>query len=297
LALVSQKDGPPTISVIIPCYNAKSTIFRCLKSICQQHCSVDFEILIIDSSDDGSDQMIKAQFPKVQLIHFDQRTLPGIGRNYGAQEARGSILVFTDADCIAPSNWLQKHYLRHKDYDVVGGSLNNANPFSFVGWASFLLEFSGFTPSARFETLRNLITANVSYKKHVFPKEGFPQDIWPGEDRVFHWKLADKTKLYYDGSIYVSHWNRSQLSHFFTHQGRLGKAAAASWSRIDVKHKFLLDYPALVFLTPFWRGLVMPYRIVRDTPNYLLPAAIISPLHFIGAFRWAAAFYKAVRNS
>lgn len=90
----------PTISVIVPVYNAESTIIRCLKSIKAQTFT-DFEAIIVD---DGSpDNAIKlAQ----EYIKDDHRFLilsqanQGLGaaRNTGIRAAHGEYMAFIDSD-------------------------------------------------------------------------------------------------------------------------------------------------------------------------------------------------------
>lgn len=292
MPLVTDDDKRPTVSVIIPSYNSRSTLPQCLDSLYAQKCDVDYEILLVDSSEDGTPDFVTRRYPEIRLIHYVEKTLPGKGRNRGAREARGEILLFTDADCIAPPDWIHKHILRQRQWDIVGGALTNANPHSWISWASYLSEFNGFTPGDRCMPARNLVTANVSYKKQVFHDDQFREDIWPGEDRIFNYRASAKYSCCLDTSLTVAHVNRSTFREYFHHQYRLGSAAAAARKDVELAGSILLRRPVMVFLVPFYRTGALIVRTVRDSPRLVARAALTAPITFVGAVVWAKAFHQ-----
>ncbi len=280
------------ISVVIPSYNSIATIDRCLAALHRQVFSGSYEVILVDSSIDGTAEQVEKHFPWVRLIHLKERALPGKARNIGIAKARGSIVAFTDADCLPAPDWLWRHYQAQQNHDVVGGALGNANPASLVGWASYLLEFSGYTPCRRHGYVDCLVSANLSCRRILLQKHPFPEDLWPGEDRILAWQLAEISNLFYDGGAIVEHVNRSGLENLFRHQARSGRAAAVAWPRIGL-HGKLCRYSWLVWLTPPWRSLLTITRVLRDTPRFLLPAMLTMPLILSGAMVWAHGFYKA----
>jgi glycosyltransferase involved in cell wall biosynthesis len=291
MALVGSDRARVKATIIVPAYNAADLLPRCLEGLCAQQTPAPYEVVVVDSSDDGSERLVRERFPAVGLVHLLQRALPGKARNEGVREARGEILCFTDADCLCPPGWLDRHLVLQEDWDVVGGSVENGNPESWVGWASYLLEFSGFTPSARQATADCLVTANISYKHSLFAEGGFPEDVWPGEDRIFHRRLAQRRPLFFDGQNHVSHVNRSGLRSLFAHQRRLGAAASTAWGRIGA-HGLLLAVPELAAFTPMARMGLIAARLLRDTPAQLLRAALVAPVILAGAGVWAWAFWR-----
>lgn len=90
----------PTISVVIPVFNAEETISRCLRSVQAQEIH-DLEILCVDDgSTDRSTTIIEqmaAEDPRIQLIRQKNRSA-GAARNNGMAHARGIYLHFLDAD-------------------------------------------------------------------------------------------------------------------------------------------------------------------------------------------------------
>ena len=103
-------DTPPPVSVtvLIPAYNAASTIRNTLSSLLEQDLEEPYEIIVVDSSSDETPRIIAEEFPSVHLIHKDEQTDPGTARNLGVVQAKGEIIACIDADCIAPPDWLSR---------------------------------------------------------------------------------------------------------------------------------------------------------------------------------------------
>lgn len=90
----------PTISVIVPVYNAESTLQRCVDSILAQTFE-DFELILInDGSKDLSGDICDeyaAKDSRVKVIHKPNGG-PNSARNKGIEKASGDFLIFSDAD-------------------------------------------------------------------------------------------------------------------------------------------------------------------------------------------------------
>ena len=88
------------LSIIIPCKNEEKYIGKLLKSLTKESLPKDTEIIIADaSSTDNTINIIseyKTLLPNIRVINGG---LPSVGRNAGAKEATGDILLFLDADC------------------------------------------------------------------------------------------------------------------------------------------------------------------------------------------------------
>jgi glycosyltransferase involved in cell wall biosynthesis len=89
---------PVRISVIIPLYNKRDYIIRCLESIRAQTVS-DFEAVVIDdgSTDGGADVAETMRDPRIRVIR-QPNAGPGAARNRGLQETSGDLVAFLDAD-------------------------------------------------------------------------------------------------------------------------------------------------------------------------------------------------------
>ena len=90
----------PTVSIIVPVYNAEKTIGRCIDSILGQQYT-DFELLLVDDgSKDGSGAICDSYAladSRVQVIHKENTGVSDT-RNIGINRARGVYLQFLDSD-------------------------------------------------------------------------------------------------------------------------------------------------------------------------------------------------------
>jgi len=89
-----------SLSVIMPMYNATTTIKRCLEPLLAMLESGKVEEIIIvdDCSTDDSPEIVRAL--PVKVLKTSGQGGPGAARNLAAQEAKGSVLWFVDSDVI-----------------------------------------------------------------------------------------------------------------------------------------------------------------------------------------------------
>ncbi|VAW83165.1 Glycosyl transferase, group 2 family [hydrothermal vent metagenome] len=91
------------LSIIIPCLNEVKQIPALLSCLNQQHCSLHFEVLLVDGgSHDGT--LLMANKLKHQLSYnlrlLSSRPSRAIQMNYGAHQAKGSDLLFLHSDSL-----------------------------------------------------------------------------------------------------------------------------------------------------------------------------------------------------
>lgn len=91
----------PVISVLIPCWNAESSIERALASVLEEH-SVPLECVVVDDgSTDGTADVVRgiaAGDPRVVLIALPANEGVSTARNRGLEAVRGDWLTLLDAD-------------------------------------------------------------------------------------------------------------------------------------------------------------------------------------------------------
>ncbi len=113
----SVSDFKTKISVIIPARNEEENIAACINSILNQSYPKNlFEILIVDdhSTDNTAAIVLNYAAKNVKLISLKDFVGANTINSYkkkaieiAIQQATGTLIVTTDADCIAPQNWLQ----------------------------------------------------------------------------------------------------------------------------------------------------------------------------------------------
>lgn len=282
------------MSVVVPCYNARSTIGRTLTAIRDQKADFFYEVLVIDSSNDGTAELIRADFPEVRLIHLEKQTLPGSGRNLGIREARGDIVAFTDSDCVPDPDWLQRLYNRHQELqcEAVGGSVVNGYPKSYVAWVSHLIEFNEWTQTTPEGFVQNIPTCNISYRKDLFQRLKVEfTDNFPTEDTILNWHITSKGgQIYFDPAIRLVHLNRVQFRKLFSHQYRLGGAVAVERQITDLPGQILLKYRILCLGIPLVRWALAFKRLAKHDSKQTLIFLWITPLFLAAALAWSFGF-------
>jgi len=118
-------------SIIIPTCNRKELLKLSLHSFNYQDYTKDsFEVIVIDDgSIDGTSDMIKSLKVNYKLIFLrnEKNRGPAYARNLGLQNANGEIIIFSDSDCIVPSNFVSGH-LKHHEMS------NNICPSAAIRW-------------------------------------------------------------------------------------------------------------------------------------------------------------------
>ncbi|MGY4830607.1 glycosyltransferase family 2 protein [Sphaerotilaceae bacterium SBD11-9] len=93
---------PPTVSVVVPCFNAAAYISRTLESVLAQTYSA-FELIVVDDkSTDQTTEIVERyawQDARVKLIRMPKNAgAPAAPRNAGVTAASGEWVAFLDAD-------------------------------------------------------------------------------------------------------------------------------------------------------------------------------------------------------
>jgi GT2 family glycosyltransferase len=279
----------PEISVVIASYNSKRTVEACLKSLEQQVTPRDYEVILVDSSTDGTGELVERKYPRVIVHRCSERKFAGDARNLGISEARGKLVAFLDTDCEAESDWIEKIVKAHESpYAAIGGAIANGTPDSYVGCAAYFCEFSGWMPGRLPQLMDDIAGANMSYKKDVFRKYGYFIEGTYCSDTEFHWRLGkDGLRLRFDPSVQVSHHNIERLGKFLNHEIFHGRCFAKVRMKAQGFSQLRrLMYVAFSPLLP----LRLFYKIIRnsiESGTYLRRFLWSSPLVLLGVICWS----------
>lgn len=126
------------VSIIIPALNEEKMIGRCLESLTRLVFARDrFEVVVVDNGSRDQTLAVVQSFKDRLNLKVLQHAGVRISalRNLGARTATGDIVAFLDADCLAPTDWLDRifalaptdgagvlgaHYLLPEDSSWVG---------------------------------------------------------------------------------------------------------------------------------------------------------------------------------
>src|SRR5580700_3768177 len=99
----------PYVTIVLPCYNEQGNVAAEVERICaaMDSSGYAYELLAFDdASNDGTLarlQEIAPQFPSMRIVHFHRNGGSGTVRRIGTQQAKGKIVVWTDADMSYPN--------------------------------------------------------------------------------------------------------------------------------------------------------------------------------------------------
>jgi glycosyltransferase involved in cell wall biosynthesis len=213
------------------------------------------EIIIADSSDDGTLEEVKAISPASRLIHFDEPlTLPQL-RGHGIAASKGGIISILDPYSIASPGWVNAVLKAHREHPnpVIGGTVNlyNEDSQNLLVWAQYINEYGMFMSPAIEGEMEILPGSNISYKRHVLFDGETP--LYPEFWKTFiNWKTETTgSALWLAPTIQVCLWKPVPFLDFLRTRRDHGRCFAAMRSQqITYMERLLraLSAPLLPFL-------------------------------------------------
>ncbi|MBW4671088.1 MAG: glycosyltransferase [Cyanomargarita calcarea GSE-NOS-MK-12-04C] len=160
-------------SVVIPTYNRKPILEKCLRALEKQNVQGYEIVLVDDGSTDGTLEWLEAhkeEFPHVKSFLQDHAG-PSAARNLGVEKALGDTIIFIDSDLVVLENFLQAHAdaltqgqkeLGSDNFFTYGAVINTANFDNPTAEPYKITDFS-----AAF-----FATGNVAIAKHWLEEAG-----------------------------------------------------------------------------------------------------------------------------
>lgn len=169
----------PRVSVVIPAYNCADTLPACLHAIfAQTYPRGQFEVIVVDDgSSDETAAIARDAGAKGRLsltVISQANAGPAAARNAGIRAARGAIIAFTDADCLAAPNWLESLacvFEQHPTVAGVGGPIQSAAQANTL-IARYMLAADFYRQRARGHAVEYLLTANAAFRRSVLMEVG-----------------------------------------------------------------------------------------------------------------------------
>lgn len=228
----------PAFSVLICTRNRAQKARRAVASVLANSFG-DFELIVVDQTNDGSTREALATFHDARLRYIPTNTVGvAISRNIAIREARADIVAFTDDDCICDREWLTEIRAEFDTEPAALGVYGRVVPFGArgEGRAAGVSESAGmFCPAINESTTRLVLDGpaiphlalgggnNMSFRKEAFYRVGlFMESLGPGsrigtgEDTEFSYRLLWRhCRLVYSPTPLVEHdnWlNRDQFA-------------------------------------------------------------------------------------
>jgi len=208
---------------------------ECLESIARSDYPRDLlDVVIVDDGDADDSRPASAVLAVRDRLDVSLRQTSGRGpaaaRNFGASEARGTILLFTDDDCRVDSRWLRSlsEPIRNAPTTAAGGRILNRlgdNRWSTASQRVIDLVYAYYNADPGQATF--LASNNLAVHADAFRElGGFDERFRTAEDRDFcrRWLAAGHELIYVPGAV-VEHAHRLTGQDFVLQQFAYGRGA------------------------------------------------------------------------
>ena len=187
-------------SVIIPVYNAESTLRRCLDSLVSQQFS-DYELLLInDGSTDGSDAICREYAGTYHQIRYFRKENGGVStaRNLGLAQAQGEYILFVDSDDYAAKDYFTvlSEALAHEPPELLMFGYRNFGGISAEWNTGTFFENTEIEIAFRISNaMRQYLFSSLlskAFRRQIIAENGlrFDENLSIGEDQVFIFAYA-----------------------------------------------------------------------------------------------------------
>lgn len=177
-----------TTTVIVAAYNAAGTLGACIEALLgQQGLSGELEIIVVDNNSTDVSAALARGYSDVEVF-TEVKQGAYAARNRAVREATGELIAFTDADCIAHSDWiarLQKRMTTSEIQVVMGrdkpaGRSRAVRLLAEYDHGKEALIMSGDDPTVYYGHTNNLMT-----RRAIFDQVGLFEELLRGADVIF----------------------------------------------------------------------------------------------------------------
>jgi len=185
------------VSVLLCVRNVEKTIGACIKSILEQTFPY-FELVLVDDSSNDKTQDIISKIKDKRIRYFRNEKWLGISksRNLCVKYAKGEYLFFTDGDCVVSRNWIKQglRFLIDLEYAGVEGKTYYVSKH----YKPTLSDHSFVSKCGDF------MTGNVGYKRSIVTSVGgFDERYSCYEDRDLGLRILRVGKIGFNENMIV----------------------------------------------------------------------------------------------
>lgn len=289
------------VSIVIPVFGAAPFLPALIDRLDRQTVGYQ-EILVVHTGAHDPTRLIGAAYPRLRIIHQEDRLFAGEARNRGLAEAAGRWVAFLDSDVLPEPDWLENMHaaLCQNPRSIVAGSVGVAHTGGYWGLSLWAIEFSSVHPYLPDREMAGGSSANLAASRQDLLALGGYPGIKTSEDVTLaaRCRAAGLTNLFCSGAV-VGHHNIPGLNHMVSHLASLGLWSAVARRREALPGSFVIRlWPLAGFLWIYRLALVYG-RVLRWGKGYRtaflirLPAVILAAL----AWNWGFLYGMFVRVS
>jgi len=249
------------VSVVIPAYNAESTIGQAVEqSFAQARQPLEIEVIVVD--DGSKDDTAKVAESAGATVIRQENAGPAAARNRGWESATGQVICFTDSDCIPVADWLENLLdgFNESQVGAVAGSYEIANTNSWLArWVHReIVERHRKMPGF----IRAFGSYNLAIPRYVLRATGGFNPTYrqaSGEDNDFSYRIIKEGwRIAFRPQAKVAHYHPEKVWKYLLEQYRHG-----FW-----RAKLYKDHPEMI------RG--DDYTRLRDRLEPILVLAVLT---------------------
>jgi O-antigen biosynthesis protein len=222
-------ENPPRISVVICAYNAERTMDACLASLRTLRYP-DYEVIVVNDGSTDRTLEITQRYPEVRIFTQENKGL-SVARNVGIEQATGTIVAFTDSDCVVDPDWLTylAYKFVHNGFVAVGGP--NLPPPEDARIPACVAASPGGPTHVLIEdeVAEHIPGCNMAFLKTALDEiSGFdPIYRAAGDDVDLCWRLQNQGHhIGFSPAAMVWHFRRNTIQAYLKQQMGYGKAEA-----------------------------------------------------------------------
>ncbi|MDN0064728.1 glycosyltransferase family 2 protein [Collinsella ihumii] len=198
-------DPEADVTIIIPCYNARAYVEKCVRSVLGQRTSRSVEVIAVDdgSTDGTGDILDRLALDDVRLcvIHQSNRGFSG-ARNIGISKARGALISFVDSDDMLVPNAIETLC---REYDKGG--------CDFVTADYLTVSADGSKHSSHKGQRSHGAPWGRIYSREVWRRIEFPEGFW----------FEDTVQAFCIDPIFRNRYIDEELYEYRKHRGSISK--------------------------------------------------------------------------
>lgn len=181
-------DDLPTVTVIIPVYNAERFLESALNSVFSQTYSSKLQVVVVDDGSTDNSSTIAKNFPDVHYLHQSNKGVSA-SRNTGLEIAKGDFIAFLDADDIWKPEKIKVQVSFMMENPELGISGTYAENFLESGTDTP----KWFNKDTDWMMVKDyMIPSTMMVEKSVFNKIGeFDVNLRSGEDTDWLWRAKE----------------------------------------------------------------------------------------------------------
>ena len=300
---MTEAEGPPLFTVILPTRNEARFIDRCLRSIfAAEPIPGGLEVLVVDGlSDDGTQQIVAdwtRRQPNLRLLRNPQRIAP-TAMNIGIQAARGSWILILGSHCEYPADYFTRclELAQRTGADNVGGSLITLSSDDTVQGRvvraltthPFGVGNAGFRTGARAGWADTV--AYGCYRRDVFHRIGlYDERLVRNQDYEFNRRLLKQGgSIWHDPALQVRYYNQGSLRGLLRQAFSNGKWNPLMWFVAPYAFAWRHAVP-LAFAAALLSGLLL----LLVLPSVAVPALALIGLPYL-LLALIASYQQSVR--